>query len=174
VEAKHGALASPILVRCPIHSCIALASCFSDDKGSMDVFSAYRDDLSGRDLDPKTQVRYWQIITNYQKWLGGKSPDIASAKQFLAYLRSKGYRPRSILLYYHALRTFFDFIGQPLRLKLRKPREGKKRGRGSQEKNGAAGTFRVLTSFKLNRVEINSRPSLFNLCGHTFQAFVQC
>jgi integrase/recombinase XerD len=123
VEAKHGALAFPILVRCPIHSCIALASCFSDDKGSLDIFSAYRDDLFSRDLDPKTQVRYWQIITNYQKWLGGKSPDVASAKQFLAYLRSKGYRPRSILLYYHALRTFFDFIGQPLKLKLRKPKE---------------------------------------------------
>jgi integrase/recombinase XerD len=123
MEAGRSAPASPILVRCPFHPCIALAPCFPDDKGGMDVFSAYRDDLFGRDLDPKTQVRYWQVVTNYQRWLGGRPPDVASAKQFLAYLRSRGYRPRSILLYYHALRLFFDFIGQPLRLKLRKPRE---------------------------------------------------
>lgn len=41
--------------------------------------------------------------------------------QYIAHLRNKGYKPKSVLLYYHALRLFFDFIGQPLKLKLRKP-----------------------------------------------------
>jgi len=48
---------------------------------------------------------------------------MTTAKEFLASLRAKGYRPRSILLYYHALRLFFSFLDQPLKLKVRIPRE---------------------------------------------------
>ena len=53
----------------------------------------------------------------------GETADVATAKEFLAYLRQKGYRPRSILLYYHALRQFFNFVGIVLKIKLRKVEE---------------------------------------------------
>jgi integrase/recombinase XerD len=87
-----------------------------------DPFSAYRQELRLRDLDPKTITRYWEVVVAYQKWLGGREPDTTRIREFLAYLRNKGYRPSSVLLYYHALRQFSEFIGQPLKLKLRKER----------------------------------------------------
>jgi integrase len=86
-----------------------------------DPFELYHKELAQNDKDPKTISRYWQIMTSYQKWLDNRQPDIASAKEYIAYLRNKGYAPRSLLLYYHGLQTFFDFIGTPLKLKLRKP-----------------------------------------------------
>ena len=86
-----------------------------------DPFELYHKELAQSDRDPKTIERYQQITTSYQKWLEGKDPDIANVKEYLAQLRDKGYAPRSLLLYYHALQTFFDFIGTPLKLKLRKP-----------------------------------------------------
>jgi len=89
----------------------------------MEPFSQYHDDLFNRDFAPETKLRYWQVVITYRRWLGDRSPDIAAAKEFLAWLSTRGYRPRSILLYYHALRLFFDFLGQPLKLKLRKPKE---------------------------------------------------
>ena len=88
-----------------------------------DIFSAYCNHLFNCDLDPKTQLRYWQIITSYQKWLSARLSGVSSAKEFLASPRTKGYRPRSILLYHHALRLFNGFLGQSLKLKIRKPRE---------------------------------------------------
>ncbi len=86
------------------------------------AFEAYHRELIQSDRDPKTIERYWQVITGYQKWLGDRQPDVVSAKEFIAHLRDKGYRPKSILLYYHALRLFLEFIGQSLKLKLRKPK----------------------------------------------------
>jgi integrase len=86
-----------------------------------DPFELYHKELAQSDRDPKTIERYQQIIRSYQEWLGGNEPDIANVKEYLAYLRNRGYAPRSVLLYYHALQTFFDFIGTPLKLKLRKP-----------------------------------------------------
>ncbi len=86
------------------------------------AFEAYHRELIQSDRDPKTIERYWQIITSYRRWLDDKQPDVASAKEFIAHLRDKGYRPKSILLYYHALRLFLEFIGQSLKLKLRKPK----------------------------------------------------
>ena len=88
-----------------------------------DIFSAYHDHLLNCDLDQKTQERYWQIVTSYVFWLDGRPPDANNAQEFLAHLRSKGYRPRSVLLYYHALRLFLDFLGIQFRVKLRKARE---------------------------------------------------
>ena len=87
-----------------------------------DPFGAYHKELIESDRDPKTIERYWQIVTAYRSWLGDRQPDVATAKEFLAYLRDKCYRPKSILLYYHALRLFLEFIGQTLKLKLRKPK----------------------------------------------------
>jgi integrase len=86
-----------------------------------DPFELYHKELTQSDRDAKTIERYQQIISRYQEWLGGKEPDIANAKEYLAHLRDKGYAPRSVLLYYHALQVFFNFIGTPLKLKLRKP-----------------------------------------------------
>jgi integrase/recombinase XerD len=88
-----------------------------------DVFSAYRKHLDLCDLAPKTKARYWEVVNNYHKWLVHRRPDATTAQEYLAYLCSKGYRPRSILLYYHALRLFLSFRGIQLNLKLRKPRE---------------------------------------------------
>ena len=87
-----------------------------------DPFEAYRKELIQSDRDPKTIVRYWQVVSSYQTWLGDRQPDIATAKEFLAYLRDEGYRPRSVRLYYHALRLFLQFLGQILKLRLRKER----------------------------------------------------
>jgi integrase len=86
-----------------------------------DPFELYHKELAQSDKDPKTVSRYRQIMTSYQKWLDNRQPDIASAKEYIAYLRNKGYAPGSLLLYYHGLQTFFDFIGTPLKLKIRKP-----------------------------------------------------
>jgi integrase/recombinase XerD len=88
-----------------------------------DAFSAYRKHLDLCDLDPKTKARYWEVVNSYHKWLGKRRPDATTAQEFLAYLRSKGYRPRSVLLYYHALRLFLGFRGIQFKVKLRKPRE---------------------------------------------------
>ncbi len=86
------------------------------------MFEEYHHDLLQSDRDPKTIERYWQMVISYQKWLGDRQPDVTSAKEFLAHLRDKGYKPRSIILYYHALRLFFELLGMPFKLKLRKPR----------------------------------------------------
>ena len=88
-----------------------------------DVFSAYRKHLDICDLDPKTKARYWEVVNSFRKWLCNRRPDTTTAQEYLAYLRSRGYRPRSVLLYYHALRLFLSFRGIQLDLKLRKPRE---------------------------------------------------
>jgi integrase/recombinase XerD len=87
-----------------------------------DVFEAYHSELKASDRDHKTITRYWEVITSYRKWLNGRQPDVASAKEFLAYLRCKGYRPASVLLYYHSLKLFLEFLGLELKLKLRKER----------------------------------------------------
>jgi len=88
-----------------------------------DVFSAYRKHLDICDLDPKTKARYWGVVNSFRRWLVNRRPDATTAKEYLAYLRSKDYRPRSVLLYYHALRLFLSFRGIQFKLKLRKPRE---------------------------------------------------
>ena len=85
-------------------------------------FEAYHKELVESDRDSKTIARYWQIVASYQKWLEDRQPDVPTAKEFLAHLRDRGYRPKSVLLYYHALRLFLGFIGLPLKLKLRKPK----------------------------------------------------
>ena len=85
----------------------------------VDTFEAYCKELSQGDLDPKTIARYWQIVTSYRKWLGYRQPDILSAKEFLAKLKENGYCSSSILLYYHALRRFFNLLGIVLKVRPR-------------------------------------------------------
>ena len=86
------------------------------------MFEEYHRDLLQSDRDPKTIQRYWEVFTTYRKWLGGRAPDVANAKEYLSHLREIGYKPNSVLLHYHALRLFFDFIGLPLKVKIRKPK----------------------------------------------------
>jgi site-specific recombinase XerD len=88
----------------------------------VDPFEVYRLELQQSDRDTKTISRYWQIVDSYRRWLNGREPTIATAKEYLAYLRDKGYKPRSVILYYHALRLFFEFLGVALKVKLRKPK----------------------------------------------------
>jgi len=88
-----------------------------------DVFSTYRKHLDICDLDPKTKARYCEVVNSFRKRLVNRRPDATTAQEYLAYLRSRGYRPRSVLLYYHALRLFLSFRGIQLNLKLRKPKE---------------------------------------------------
>ena len=95
----------------------------AENEDMADPFARYARDLSLRDLDHKTKLRYWACLIIYRKWLNSAEPDIASAKEFLADLRDKGYRQRSVILYYHVLRPFFESMGQILKVKLRRPKE---------------------------------------------------
>jgi integrase/recombinase XerD len=92
-----------------------------DYNPDVSVFKKYQHELAQSDRDQKTIARYSQIINSFEKWLGDRQPDVPSAKEYIAYLRDKGYQAKSLLLYYHAIRLFFEFLGQPLKLKLRKP-----------------------------------------------------
>ena len=91
-------------------------------QGMGNPFERWHKELLESDRDPKTRDRYWQIACSYRAWLGDRSPDAPSAKEYIAHLRDRGYAQRSVLLYYHALRLFLEFLGQPLRLKMRKPK----------------------------------------------------
>jgi len=88
----------------------------------VDSTKEYHKELLESDRDPKTKDRYWQIIQSYQKWLGERQPDVATAKEYLGCLRNRGYQQSSLNLYYHVLRQFHNFLGQQLKLKLRKQR----------------------------------------------------
>lgn len=88
-----------------------------------DKFELFRKELANSDRDPKTIERYQQILKTYQKWLDKGELTSATIKEFLAYLRNKGYKPNSVLLYYHGLKLFFEFLGLPLKIKLRKERK---------------------------------------------------
>ncbi len=81
----------------------------------------YYQRLKQDDLNRSTVAKYRQILEGYSKWLSGKEPSAANAKEFIAHLRDRGYQPKSLLVYYHALRPFFEFIGEHLKIKLQKP-----------------------------------------------------
>jgi integrase/recombinase XerD len=113
-----------LLAKPSLRDCLSLAEDGIYTSHQMtDVFSAYHKHLFICDLDPKTKLRYWEVVNLYRKWLVNRRPDATTAQEFLAYLRSKGYRPRSVLLYYHALRLFLSFRGIQFKVKLRKPKE---------------------------------------------------
>ena len=118
-EALADAIASSVYSRI-LHS-LTLEACYPVNRMA-DPFKAYHKELLESDRDPKTKDRYWQIIRSYEKWLGERQPDVATVKEYLGCLRNGGYQQSSILLYYHALRQFYNFLGQELKLKLRKHR----------------------------------------------------
>lgn len=84
-------------------------------------FDAYRSELALNDLHPRTLAKYRQVLTSYQNWLAGREASPATAKEFLAYLRSeKGYRRKTTDVYYVVVRAFHESRGQPFTLRLRK------------------------------------------------------
>ncbi|MBN2075160.1 MAG: tyrosine-type recombinase/integrase [Dehalococcoidales bacterium] len=87
-----------------------------------DLFEFYHNYLVQTDRDYKTIERYWTIARSFKEWLRNRQPNAIMVTEYLSYLRGKGYAQRSILLYYHALRDLFNFMNQPLNLKLRKPK----------------------------------------------------
>lgn len=83
---------------------------------------AYFTELDLQDLHPSTVAKYKQCINSYISWLDERPVNIDTAKQFLAFLRQKGYSQQSIKHYYVAIRPFLAFLGIELKLKLRKQR----------------------------------------------------
>jgi site-specific recombinase XerD len=73
------------------------------------VLEDYFQKLKQDDLNSSTAAKYRQILVSYSNWLSGSKPNIANAKEFIAHLRDRGYQPKSLLVYYHALRPFFEF-----------------------------------------------------------------
>jgi len=89
----------------------------------MDAFEAYRQELLHRDIEPATRERYVVVVGAFRAWLDGRQPSAALAHDFLAELRSRGYRQRSVILYYHVLRQLLAIQGESLNLRLRRPHD---------------------------------------------------
>jgi len=85
-----------------------------------DPFEKWHKELWESDRDPKTKAKYWQVLTAYQSWLNGRGPDVPTAKEFISYLREKGYAQGTLLVYKHGLSPFFESMGQTLKIKLKK------------------------------------------------------
>jgi hypothetical protein len=79
--------------------------CYSDYEMA-NLLEEFHDELLQSDRDLKTIDRYWQIICIYRKWLDERQPSVETAKRFISWLRNKGYRPRSVRLYYHVIKIF--------------------------------------------------------------------
>jgi site-specific recombinase XerD len=89
----------------------------------MDAFEAYRQELLQRDIEPATRERYLQVGDAFKAWLAGREPTATLAQGFLADLRNRGYRQRSVILYYHVLRQLLTTRGESFKLRLRKPQD---------------------------------------------------
>jgi len=83
----------------------------------------YFTELAFQDLSPSTLVKYKQCLEYFLSWLQGQPLSAGAAKMFLAELRERGYKPRSVQLYYHAIKPFLEFHGIPFKLKFKKPRD---------------------------------------------------
>ena len=79
--------------------------------------------LSNQDLSPSTLAKYKHCLQYFLSWLQGQPLSPGAAKLFLGELRERGYKPRSVQLYYHAIKPFLEFHGIPFKLKFKKPRE---------------------------------------------------
>lgn len=89
----------------------------------MDAFEVYRQELFHRDVEPVTRERYLKVTGSFRAWLDGRQPTAALANDFLAELRERGYRQRSVILYYHVLKQLLAVQGETLKLRLRKPQD---------------------------------------------------
>jgi len=76
-----------------------------------------------QDLAPISRAKYTQCLRDLITWLDERPPSALAAKMFLAELRDRGYKPRSVQLYYHAIKPFLEFLGIPFKLKFKKIRQ---------------------------------------------------
>lgn len=75
-----------------------------------------------QDLAPVSRAKYKQCLRDFIAWLDERPPSALAGKMFLAELRDRGYKPRSVQLYYHAIKPFLEFLGIPFKLKFKKIR----------------------------------------------------
>lgn len=84
-------------------------------------FAQFTSELMLRDLSQNTLDVYRNCLTKYQNWLGYSPISSMSVKLFLSELRQRKYSPSTISLHYTILKQFLDYLGIPLKLKLRQP-----------------------------------------------------
>jgi integrase/recombinase XerD len=87
------------------------------------AYHDYLTELSFRDISRSTLERYRQCLSSYLSWLNGSEPSTQTAKMFLAELKSHEYKPRSVQLYYHAIKPFLEYLNIPLTIRFRKPKQ---------------------------------------------------
>lgn len=80
----------------------------------------YQVELSLKDLAPATISKYQQCLRDFAAWLEGSPVSAEAAKLFLAELRQRGYKRRSLELYYHAIKPFLEHCGIPLKVRFQK------------------------------------------------------
>ena len=83
----------------------------------------YLIELSFQDIAPSTTAKYKQCLRDFLRWLEGRPVSAQAAKMFLAELKERGYKPRSVQLYYHAIKPFLEFQGIPFKLRFKKTRQ---------------------------------------------------
>lgn len=83
-------------------------------------FADYSTQLSLQDLSPTTLRKYRQILSAFQEWLQERPVTAYAAKLFFAEMRERGYTQGTIRLHYVVIRAFLEYLGIPLKLKLRR------------------------------------------------------
>jgi len=76
--------------------------------------------LSTQDISPSTESKYRQCIYKYLEWLGDQEITADSARIFLASLKNQGYKRRSIILYYHAIKPYLESRGIVFKVRFKK------------------------------------------------------
>lgn len=84
-------------------------------------FSDYQAELLLQDLTPATITSYHRCLNNFQTWLEDRPISVQMAKQFLADMRQRGYKPATIRIHYATIRPFLEYLGIHLKLKLSRP-----------------------------------------------------
>ena len=85
----------------------------------MSTSTDYFTDLDLQDLAPGSRERYKSCIRSYLGWLEGIPAIPDTARQFIAYLRQRGYSPATLQLYYVTIKAYLAYHNMALKLKLR-------------------------------------------------------
>ncbi len=83
-------------------------------------FTGYSTQLSLQDLSLNTLRKYRQILSTFQGWLQERPITAYAAKLFFAEMRERGYSQGTVRLHYVVTRAFLQYLGIPLKLKLRR------------------------------------------------------
>ena len=83
-------------------------------------FTGYSTQLSLQDLSLNTLRKYRQILSAFQGWLQERPITAYAAKLFFAEMRERGYSQGTVRLHYVVTRAFLQYLGIPLKLKLRR------------------------------------------------------